>query len=56
MVAMDDRVQFLRRRIVLYRRYLGEGVVGEIARKYLSEIAKAESELAEIEKDRDKCE
>jgi len=48
---MKDRAEFLRRQIALYRRYLADGVAEVLANKYLSEIAKAEIELAEIEKE-----
>ena len=47
---MIERAEFLPRQIALYRRYLSEGVVGDIASRYLIEIAKAEAELAEIAK------
>lgn len=53
---MDERAEALRRHIATYRRRLAEGVPSDIARVYLAEIAKAESELAEIEKDNDKRE
>jgi len=32
-------------------RYLGEGVDADLAQKYLREIARAETELAKIEKE-----
>jgi hypothetical protein len=51
---MDDRIQFLRQQITHYRRLLTKGVAGELAHKYRAEIAKAETELAEIEKDNPK--
>ena len=51
---MEHRAQFLRLQISLYRRYMADGVMEELARRYLAEIARAELELAEIEKDRRK--
>jgi hypothetical protein len=48
---VDERADLLRQRIALYRRYLAEGVDGELARRYLREIVEAEAELADIEKD-----
>ncbi len=48
---MEHRAQYLRLHISRYRRYLADGVVGKLARTYLDEIARAELELAEIEKD-----
>jgi len=50
---MTGRVDELRRLIALYRLSLSEGVGSELARKCLTEIAKAEAELARIEKDGD---
>jgi len=48
---MNGRAEELRRLISLYRLSISEGVSSELARKYLAEIAKAESELAKIEKE-----
>ncbi len=45
---MDERAEFLRRRIELYRRYLREGVDIDVAAEYLRQIAEDEGELAEI--------
>jgi len=45
----DDRAELLRRRIALYRRYLGEGIEGALALDYLRQIAKDEAELNRIE-------
>jgi hypothetical protein len=39
----------LRHRIAIYRRYLSEGVDGELARSYLNEIMKAEVALRDLE-------
>lgn len=39
----------LRQRIAIYRRYLSEGVDGDLARSYLNEIMKAEAELRDLE-------
>ncbi len=47
---MNGRADELRRLIALYRLSLAEGVGSELARKCLNEIAKAEAELARIEK------
>lgn len=43
--------EILRRRISLYRRYLGQGVGSELASQYLREIVAAENELARISDD-----
>lgn len=51
---MADTAQNIRRQIALYRRYLADGVAGDVALKYLIEIRKLESELAQIEVDTDK--
>jgi len=48
---MNGRAEELRRLIALYRLSLAEGVGSELARKCLKEIARAEAELARIEKD-----
>ena len=48
---MEHRAQFLRLQISLYRRYLADGAVEVLTKRYLAEIMKAELELAEIEKD-----
>ena len=48
---MNGRAEELRRLIALYRLSISEGVSSELARKYLAEIAKAELELANIEKE-----
>ncbi|MGH7014833.1 MAG: hypothetical protein ACREEL_11890 [Stellaceae bacterium] len=45
-----------RRRIATYGRRLVEGVPGDTAITFLTEIAKAEEELAQIERDGDKRE
>jgi uncharacterized tellurite resistance protein B-like protein len=57
-MVQKERAEFLRRNIADYRRRLARGARSETARVYLAEIAKAEGELAEIEKDdkRDKRE
>ena len=47
---MEDRAETLRRRIAVYQRCLREGAVGTLATVYRSEIAKAEIELADLEK------
>jgi hypothetical protein len=47
-----DRIELLRARIILYRRYLSEGVDGDVARAYLWLIRKDEIELAAIAKNR----
>jgi hypothetical protein len=44
-----DRVEFLRRRIALYRRYLHEGVMSELAREYLRQIAEDKAALDRAE-------
>jgi hypothetical protein len=54
--AMDERAEMLRRRIALYRRHLAEGVDAELAWHYLSEIANAESQLAEMGEQNEKRE
>jgi hypothetical protein len=54
MDIMDNRAEALHRRIASYRRWIAEGVPSEFARGYLVEIAKAEAELAEIEKHHNK--
>jgi hypothetical protein len=41
----QDRIELLRQRIALYRRYLREGVDGRLAFEYLSQIAEDEAEL-----------
>ena len=46
---MRERVEFLRRRIELYRRYLREGVDIELAIEYLRQLSEDEAELAAIE-------
>jgi hypothetical protein len=51
---MEHRAQFLRLQIALYRRYMADGAIEELARRYMTEILKAELELAEIEKDSQK--
>jgi hypothetical protein len=48
----DDRAELLRRRIALYRRYLGEGIEGALALDYLRQIAEAEAGLNRIERAR----
>ncbi|HWB49496.1 MAG TPA: hypothetical protein VG651_10330 [Stellaceae bacterium] len=48
-----DRIELLRARIILYRRYLSEGVDGDMARAYLWLIRKDEIELAAIAKSRE---
>ena len=46
---MDDTAETLRRRIALYRRYLREGVDGELAGEYLKTITADEAALAKLE-------
>ena len=46
---MEDRADFLCRRIALYRRYLREGVDVSLAEVYLQQIAADEAGLAGIE-------
>ncbi len=53
---MNGRAEELRRLVALYRLSISEGVGSELARKYLGEIAKAESELAKIQKELAKIE
>jgi hypothetical protein len=53
---MKERVEGLRRRIVLYRRYLAEGVDADLAQTYLRELANAEAELSEIARSTDERE
>lgn len=43
-----DRIELLKARITLYRRYLSEGVDGDMARAYLWLIRKDETEIAAI--------
>lgn len=43
-----DHIELLKARITLYRRYLSEGVDGDMARAYLWLIRKDETELAAI--------
>jgi hypothetical protein len=47
---MDNRIELLKARITLYRRYLREGVDGDLARAYLWLIHKDETEIAAIAK------
>jgi hypothetical protein len=47
---MEDRAETLRRRITVYQRCLREGAAGTLATVYRNEIAKAEFELADLEK------
>lgn len=47
---MLETEEILRRRIALYRRYLREGVDGELAAEYLKTIAADEAALAAIAK------
>jgi hypothetical protein len=47
---MTNEAEMLRRRIALYRRYLQDGVDGELAAEYLKTIAADEAALAKIEK------
>ena len=49
--AMEHRAQFLRLQIALYRRYMADGAIEELARRYMTDILRAKLELAEIEKD-----
>jgi hypothetical protein len=53
-MAKKEHAEELRRRIATYRRQLAEGVPADTARTYLTEIGKAEAELAKIEQDGDK--
>lgn len=46
---MTETPDALRRRIALYRRYLREGVEGELAAEYLKTIAADEAALAALE-------
>ena len=46
---MSETAETLRRRVALYRRYLREGVSGELAFTYLRSILADEAALAEIE-------
>ena len=46
---MEERVDILRRRIALYRRYLREGVDAALVAEYAWRLAKDEAELAAIE-------
>jgi len=48
---MEDTIERLRRRIALYRRYLREGVEGELAADYLKTIAADEAALAALARD-----
>jgi len=45
----SETPNMLRQRIAIYRRYLSEGVDGDLARSYLNEIMKAEAELRDRE-------
>ncbi len=45
---MSETADMLRRRIALYRRYLRDGVDGELAAEYLRTIAADEAALAAI--------
>jgi len=45
-----ERIEFLRARIALYRRYLREGVDGEVATAYLWLIRQDEVELTGLAK------
>jgi hypothetical protein len=45
----EHRAEFLRRRVALYRRYLREGINGELAIEYLRQIVEDEAELGRIE-------
>jgi hypothetical protein len=47
---MGGRAETLRRRITVYQRCLREGAAGTLATVYRNEIAKAELELADLEK------
>jgi hypothetical protein len=49
---VTETADVLRRRIALYRRYLREGVEGDLAAEYLKTIAADEAALAEIEGNR----
>ena len=46
---MGERADTLRRRIVLYRRYLRHGVDATLALEYVRQIGEDEAELAAIE-------
>jgi len=46
---MEERADILRRRIALYRRYLGEGVDAALAGEYVRQLGEDEAELAAIE-------
>ncbi len=45
----DNSAEALRRRIALYRRYLREGVEGDLAAEYLKSIVADEATLAALE-------
>jgi len=45
---MNAATDKLRQRIALYRRYLREGVDGDLSAVYLEEITKAEAELGRL--------
>jgi hypothetical protein len=49
---MEERAEFFRRRIELYRHYLREGVDAGLAVDYLRQIVEDEAELREIGTDR----
>ena len=46
----NDKAANARRKIELYRRYLAEGVTGELADMYLAEVVKLQIELDAIER------
>ena len=48
-MRVEDTADILRRRIALYRRYLREGVDGDLAAEYLKTITADEAALARIE-------
>lgn len=51
---MDETAERLRRRIALYRRYLREGVEGELAAEYLKTIAADEAALVALKRGKER--
>jgi hypothetical protein len=45
-----EKAPAIRRKIALFRQYLADGAVGELAQSYLREIVKLEADLQLIEK------
>jgi hypothetical protein len=50
----ESRVDILRNKIALYRRYLAAGVDSDLAPRYRDEIKRLQSELARIVKEGEK--